>query len=230
MWQLSEAIDGIAEACRALEIPVVGGNVSLYNEHGGADIDPTPVVGVVGVIERLDRRPPGLALASGDALLLLGATSRTLAGSRWARDLHGEVGGTLAPLDLEAHRGLCDLVRGLVNTTGPRIVSGLHDVSDGGLAVCLAEMAIAAGVGLVVGEVADTVELFSESPSRVVVSTPDPAGLLAAAEGAGVAARVLGEAGGDRFVVAGLVDLPLGAIADASRHRLADAVDVTERG
>ena len=114
MWQLSEAVDGIAEACLALGVPVVGGNVSFYNESAGIDIDPTPVVGVVGVIERLERRPPGVAAPAGETLVLLGETVPLLAGSRWARELHGETGGRLAPLDLEAHRRLCDTVRELV--------------------------------------------------------------------------------------------------------------------
>ena len=162
MWQLSEAVDGIAEACLALGVPVVGGNVSFYNESAGTDIDPTPVVGVVGVIERLERRPPGVAAPAGETLVLLGETVPLLAGSRWARELHGETGGRLAPLDLEAHRRLCDTVRELVVAgsesrrrgragaqerrrhsrprrprPGAPPVTAVHDVSDGGLALCL---------------------------------------------------------------------------------------------
>ncbi len=85
MWELSETVDGIAEACLALGIPVIGGNVSFYNESGGVDIDPTPVVGVIGVIEWLDRRPPGVAARADEALVLVGETVPLLAGSRWAR-------------------------------------------------------------------------------------------------------------------------------------------------
>src|SRR5205823_39460 len=100
MWQLSEAVDGMAEACRALSIPVVGGNVSLYNESRGRDIDPTPIVGVLGVIDRLERRPPGVRLVENGRLVLLGETVPSLAGSLWAARRHGFRGGRLAPLDL----------------------------------------------------------------------------------------------------------------------------------
>ena len=255
MWQLSEAVDGIAEACLALGVPVVGGNVSFYNESAGIDIDPTPVVGVVGVIERLERRPPGVAAPAGEALVLLGETVPLLAGSRWARELHGETGGRLAPLDLEAHRRLCDTVRELVvgsespgapagapaggpagpggtartaDPAGPGApaVSAVHDVSDGGLALCLAEMAVAGGTGLFVAGIAGTAELFSESPSRVVICTPDPAAVLAVAGRAGIAARELGRTGGERFVVDGLVDLPLEAMVAARAQRLPAAVEL----
>ena len=108
MWELSEAIDGMAEACRAFGMPVVGGNVSLYNESRGHDIDPTPVVGVLGVIDRLAAPPPGLCLEPGASLLLLGPEGDRqlgLAGSRWAWD-KGARGGRLEPLDPVAHLGV----------------------------------------------------------------------------------------------------------------------------
>src|SRR5205807_513526 len=104
MWQLSEAIDGMTDACRALGLPVIGGNVSLYNESRGRDIDPTPVVGVLGLVDRLDRVPPGISLVDGGSLLLLGpAGERALGGSRWAA-LRGHRRGTLPLLDLALHR------------------------------------------------------------------------------------------------------------------------------
>jgi len=248
MWQLSESIDGIAEACVALGIPVVGGNVSFYNESGGTDIDPTPVVGVVGVIDRLDHRPPGMAARPGEALVLLGDTVPLLAGSRWARELHGETGGSLPPVDLEAHRKFCECVRELVargplaaddppggpgplaahgplGARGP-LVTAVHDVSDGGLALCLAEMAVAGATGLVARGVESTAELFSESPSRVVVCTPDPASVLEAARSSGIPARELGRTGGDRFLIDGLIDLPLELIVTTRAARLPTAIDV----
>src|SRR4029453_2904275 len=101
------------EACRALHIPVVGGNVSFYNESRGRDIDPTPIVAVVGVIERLDRRPPGVTLHPGHRLLVLGPPGTGLGGSRWAV-MQGHRGGSLPPLDLHVHGRLLDLVRTLV--------------------------------------------------------------------------------------------------------------------
>src|SRR5205085_8067442 len=123
MWQLSEAIDGMAEASRALSLPVVGGNVSLYNESGGRDIHPTPVVGTVGLIDVLDRPPPGVRLLDGATIFVLDASPgapANLAGSRWAA-LRGHLGGELPTLDLEAHARLCDLVRGLV---GEHLLAG----------------------------------------------------------------------------------------------------------
>jgi phosphoribosylformylglycinamidine synthase len=111
MWQLSESIDGMAEACRALNIPVIGGNVSLYNESGGADIEPTPVVAVLGLIDDLVRRPPGITLADGGELLMLGAPSND-----------GSTGG----IDYGAHADLLGVVADLVNH-GP--VDGIHDVA-----------------------------------------------------------------------------------------------------
>src|SRR4051794_13320743 len=116
MWQLSEAIDGMGDACRALSVPVIGGNVSLYNESRGRDIDPTPVVGVLGLIDRLVERPPGVTLVDGGELLVLGpdpTMARQLAGSRWAAD-RGMRGGRLPDLDLAGHRRLLALIAGLV--------------------------------------------------------------------------------------------------------------------
>ncbi|HET9690330.1 MAG TPA: phosphoribosylformylglycinamidine synthase subunit PurL, partial [Acidimicrobiales bacterium] len=139
MWQLSEAIDGMAEACTALAIPVVGGNVSLYNESRGRDIDPTPVVGTLGLVQHLERRPPLPHLHDGGRVLLVavrGATS-SLGGSRWAAEVRGHRGGVLPGLDLAAHGRLVAAVAALA---GSGLADGLHDVSDGGLGVALAEM------------------------------------------------------------------------------------------
>ncbi|MDX6325224.1 MAG: phosphoribosylformylglycinamidine synthase subunit PurL, partial [Nocardioidaceae bacterium] len=171
MWQLSEAVDGMADACRAFGLPVIGGNVSLYNESRGVDIDPTPVIGLLGIVDRLDRRPPGLRLAAGDHLLLLspdeeGAPLPALAGSAWAWSV-GRRGGTLAPLDAPRHSRVVDLVRSLV---GEAAASGVHDVASGGLGLTLAEMAVRSGVGFRVSGVDGPAALFSESPSRVVVA------------------------------------------------------------
>ena len=224
MWQLSEAIDGMADACRALGLPVVGGNVSLYNESRGRDIDPTPVVGVVGLIDRLDRRPPGAGLVDGGRLILLGTTDPGLGGSLWALRAHGRRGGPLPALDLAAHGRLLGLVRELV-TDG--VVAGLHDVSEGGIGVALAEMAVRSGVGFAVSGVTTAAELFSESPSRVVlcVGADQVPEVEARAAKAGVPVAALGVAGGDRLTVAGLVDVSVDEAANAWRSFIPDALE-----
>ncbi|HXQ58725.1 MAG TPA: AIR synthase related protein, partial [Acidimicrobiales bacterium] len=218
MWQLSESIDGMAEACRALDIPVVGGNVSLYNESGGVDIDPTPVVAVLGVIEDLGRRPPESLFVADTSLVLLGETDPSLAGSRWAVERHGQRGGVLPGLDLGTHGVLLRLVADLVAAGG--LVAGVHDVSDGGLGVALAECAVRSGLGCIVDGVDGAAGLFSESPGRVIVGTADPHEVLARAVAAGIPVRILGHPGGDRLVVRGLVDLSVAEATAAWRHAL----------
>jgi phosphoribosylformylglycinamidine synthase II len=224
MWQLSESIDGMAEACRAFGLPVVGGNVSLYNESRGRDIDPTPIVGVLGVVDRLDRRPPGARLEAGGRLVLLGPAAAELAGSRWAW-VRGHRGGTLVPLDPAVHVAVADLLRRLV---ADGLVVGAHDIADGGLALALAEMAVASGVGFQVRPPngAGHGWLFSEAPSRAVlcVSAEALPAVHRAHLDAGVAASLLGEAGGERLVVDGIVDVALTEATQVWRDRLPQAM------
>jgi phosphoribosylformylglycinamidine synthase len=220
MWQLSEAIDGMSEACRGLSLPVIGGNVSLYNESRGVDIDPTPVVGTLGLVERLERGPSGARLIEGGKILLLGGSSVSLAGSRWAVAARAQRGGRLPVLDLDLHVRLVRLVSQLVyeeiSGDGKVGAIGVHDISDGGLGVALAEMAVHGRVGFRVFGVADHVQLFGEGPSRVLLcADPDAAdALLGRAKAAGIPAQVIGDAFGDRLVVEGIVDLSLEEVAD----------------
>jgi phosphoribosylformylglycinamidine synthase len=227
MWELSEAIDGMAEACLAFDVPVVGGNVSLYNETRGHDIDPTPVVGMLGVVDRLDRRPPGLGLVEGGELLLFGhdpARREGLAGSRWAWE-RGARGGRLTPVDPVRHHLLAGVVRQAVLDG---TLAGLHDVAEGGLGLALAELAVSAGMGVLVSGVVDAAALFSESPSRVVVCVePSEVGAVTErCDAAGVPWTHLGTAGGDRLAVDGLVDVPLADAVSAWRDRLPAAFGV----
>ena len=231
MWELTEAIEGMRAACLALGLPVVGGNVSLYNASEGADIEPTPVVAVVGLLDELAAPPPGIGWQDGDHLVLLGPAPGALDGSRLARERHGRRGGELPHLDLAAHRALCDLVRGLVSDStrsADPLVRGIHDCSDGGLAVTLAECALRAGLGAQV-EVAGPAALFAELPARVVIATARPEELCATAGTAGVGAHVIGRAGGDRLIVrqsgaakgnGAVVDLALAEVATAFRAPL----------
>jgi phosphoribosylformylglycinamidine synthase len=223
MWQLSEAIDGMGEACRALHLPVIGGNVSLYNESRGRDIDPTPVIGMLGLIDHLDRRPPGVGLVDNGRLVLLGTTEPSLAGSLWAARLHDHRGGVLPTLDLDLHQRLLVLVAALVNEG---LAEGVHDVSDGGLGVALAELAVRSGIGFRVAGPATHAELFSESPSRVIVcARPEAAQEIVRRAGdAGVPAAFLGGSGGDRLVVQGLVDVAVSEAQAAWRGAIPEAV------
>ncbi len=223
MWQLSEAVDGMAEACRALGIAVVGGNVSLYNESDGGDIDPTPVVGMLGMVDDLRRRPPPPGLVDGGHLLLFGETERNLAGSRWAWEQAGHRGGVLPALDLACHTQVANLVRGLVADAA---LLGVHDVSSGGLGLALAEMSVVSGIGFRVARVADHTALFGESPSRVVVCVePDRVPEIERrATASDVAVTRLGLAGGERLVVKDLVDVALGDATSAWRDRLPAAL------
>jgi phosphoribosylformylglycinamidine synthase subunit PurL len=230
MWQLSECIDGMTEACTALSLPVIGGNVSFYNESGGADIDPTPVLGLLGLVDVLHAPPPGLAWQEGDTLVLLGARTAVdgsfpLHGTRWATECRQHRGGTLPAIDLERHGTLCAFVAELVSAIvsgdhQPPLLSAVHDVSSGGLAVALGEMAVAAGSGCAVA-VGDPSELFTELPSRFVVATSMPEDLCARAETLGIPAAVLGRAGGERFAVGELIDLPLARLVEAHEGNLA---------
>ncbi|MGE3619541.1 MAG: phosphoribosylformylglycinamidine synthase subunit PurL [Acidimicrobiia bacterium] len=226
MWQLSEAIDGMAEACRALDLPVVGGNVSLYNESRGRDIDPTPVVAVLGIVEALTARPPGVRLVEGADLVVVGPPARSLSGSRWAW-AHGHRWGSPPELDLIAHRAATTLVRDLV---AGGAVQGVHDAADG-LGVALVEMAVRSGVGFAVDDSGDggTLDhgwLFATSASRAVlcVEPGQRAGVEERARAAGVAVARIGTAGGDRIVVEGLLDVALDAATVAWRDRLPAAI------
>ncbi len=222
MWQLSGAVDGMAEACVAFDLPVVGGNVSLYNESRGSNIDPTPVVGVVGVVDDLARPPCGLAWSAGDRLILVGPAANGLSGSKWAFQ-RGHRRGSLAAVDYELHSRVAELVRGLV-TSG--VVSAVHDVSTGGLGVCVAEMAVAAGVGCSLARVSDHLALFSESPSRVVLAV-DPERLAEVEQlitDAELTSARIGLAQGDQIAVKGLFELSLDEVRDAWRSRIPDAL------
>jgi len=228
MWQFAEVVEGMSEACEALGIPVVGGNVSFYNESRGVDIHPTPVAGVVGLIERFAAPPPRPRLTAGDRVIVLGATARELGGSEWAAQ-HGLLGGRPPAADLATARALHELVRDLVSSAA---VNGVHDCSDGGLAVALAEMAIDGGCGCDVdvtvlgSDLPAAAALFSESASRVIVAVaPDRVDdVLARAGAAGVPATAIGEAGGDRIVVRDVLDIDLGRATSAWRDAIPAAM------
>ena len=175
MWQFVESVSGLADGCLALEIPVTGGNVSLYNQTGSTPIYPTPVVAVLGVIDTVDRRLPSGWQDDGENLYLLGSTHAELDGSLWAQRIHSHLGGLPPQPDLAAEKALAGV---MVAAAHDGLVTSAHDVSTGGLAVTLVEGVLRRGVGARVwlGDVMDqsgldiTQVLFSESVARMVVS------------------------------------------------------------
>ena len=204
MGQFVGCIAGMKAACDALDYPVVSGNVSLYNETNGQAILPTPVIGGVGLIDDLDRAV-GIALTgAGETIVLIGETRGHLGASVYLRDIEGRGEGPPPPVDLAAERRNGDFVRARIQAGA---VGACHDLSDGGLAVALAEMALAGGCGAdIAGALPDNPPLaawlFGEDQARYLVTTRAPEALLAAAEEAEVPARALGISGGDRLILA----------------------------
>jgi phosphoribosylformylglycinamidine synthase subunit PurL len=219
-WQLDRAVQGLADACDALRVPVVGGNVSLYNETEHGPIYPTPVVGMVGELPDA-ATVPGLAPSDGDRLVLVGPFAPSLAGSELAKQ-RGELAQGLPQVPLEDVDAALGLVRAVVRE---ELVSAAHDVSDGGLACALAEMAIASGVGMDIdldplvelrGGSGET-NLFGEGPGGIVLAAADPGTLVERAEAAGVQAVEIGTATGDRIEIAAAERDVSVALVDAER-------------
>jgi phosphoribosylformylglycinamidine synthase len=221
MWQFAEATRGLADGCLELGVPVTGGNVSFYNQTGADAIHPTPVVGVLGVIQDVGRRVP-MTPAAGQVLLLLGETRDELGGSEWAHEVHGHLGGRPPRVDLAAERRLADL---LVDGAEAGVLAAAHDLSDGGLGQALVEMALAGAVGVAVELPADAdpfVTLFSESAARAVVAVEEDAvaDVLARCERHEVPAARLGRTGGDALEVAGLFTVRLAELRATSARTL----------
>jgi phosphoribosylformylglycinamidine synthase len=209
MWQFARAVEGIGEACRALGVPITGGNVSLYNETDGNAIYPTPVIGVVGLLDHADRVVGSRFRGSGDVLVLLGEGRGELGGSEYLKLVYDQVRGVPPALDLAREKALQAL---LVALADQQLIRSADDCSDGGIAVTLAECCFGGGgIGAEVSidsvDIAadasfnDRAALFGESASRVVVSATDEnaARVLAAAAAAGVPGRVIGRTGGSRL-------------------------------
>ncbi len=203
MWQFEQATHGLKDACAELGIPVTGGNVSFYNQTGETPILPTPVVGVLGVVEDVRKRVRQGFERAGEHVLLLGETREELSGSSWADVVHGHLGGRPPQVDLAAEQALATVVRA---AGADGLLSAAHDLSDGGLAVALTEGALRHGVGVHVELDADPfVALFSESAARAVVVVPEEHhdAVVALAERHGVEVASIGRTGGTAVEVAG---------------------------
>ena len=199
MGQIVAAIRGMGEACRALDYPIVSGNVSLYNETEGTAILPTPAIGGLGVIED-GAAATGIALAPGLDLVLIGETGGELGASLFLREILHREDGAPPALDLAAEKRNGDFVRSQIRAGA---IAACHDVSDGGLLVALAEMALAGDTGIALAAIPETLAphafWFGEDQARYVAATEDGPALLAAAAAAGIPARALGRSGGDHL-------------------------------
>ena len=208
MWQFEQATHGLKDGCAELGIPVTGGNVSFYNQTGANPILPTPVVGVLGVIEDVTKRVSQGFSRDGDHVLLLGATSEEFSGSTWADVIHNHLGGLPPTVDLAAERALAEL---MLDAVKAEIVGAAHDLSDGGLAMALVEAALRNNFGVHVELDDPFTDLFSESVARaiVVVSENDHEDFIELAQRHGVELASVGRTGGDHVEVAGQFRIPI---------------------
>jgi phosphoribosylformylglycinamidine synthase len=216
MGQFVAAVKGIGEAARALDFPIVSGNVSLYNETNGQAILPTPAIGGVGVLPDLDRMATLAFKREGDAILLVGGHGGHLGQSLYLREILGREDGPPPAVDLAKERRHGDLIRSLIRS---RQVTAVHDISDGGLATAVIEMALAGGLGATIelprGEA--HVPLFAADQARYVVTVKPSlaASLIEAAKASGVAAERIGTVGGSALVVQGHATVSLHALRHA---------------
>jgi phosphoribosylformylglycinamidine synthase len=219
MWQFAETCRGLREACQQLGLPVTGGNVSFYNSTGDAAIHPTPVVGVLGVLDDVTRRTPMAFRNPGDTLLLLGATREELGGSAWAWEVHGHLGGRPPAVDLQAEKALSQV---LIAAAREGLLTAAHDLSDGGLAIALVESCLRGDSGARIALDGDAfVALFSESAGRAVVavSPGQQDQVTALCSRHGVPVQEIGVVEGDALSVRDVLEIPLSelrAAADAT--------------
>jgi phosphoribosylformylglycinamidine synthase len=220
MWQFIETVRGLADGCAILETPVTGGNVSFYNQTGQVAIHPTPVVGVLGVLDDVRRRLSIGFARPGAQVVLLGATAAEFGGSAWAQVAHRHLGGRPPAVNFAAERRVAKV---LADAAQAGLLDAAHDISDGGLAIALAESCLAGGQGCRVRLPGDPfVALFSESAARVVAAVRPGAeaefAALCAAHG--VPAQALGTVGGAGLEVTGEFTVPLDELAAAHRQPL----------
>jgi phosphoribosylformylglycinamidine synthase len=220
-YQMEQVIGGMAEACQKLGIPVISGNVSLYNETGGQAVHPSPVIGMLGLLEDVSGRCPMAFTKEGQEVFLLGGEleghGSALAGSEYLKEVHGLVGGRPSlDLDLEVR-----VQRAALAAIGEGLAKACHDCSEGGLAVALAEMCIAGGLGLDacgadIGGRLDAA-LFGEGQSRIVMAVAPEAGqrVVEVAAAHEVPIAHIGRVGGERLVVGRYIDLALAELAAA---------------
>jgi phosphoribosylformylglycinamidine synthase subunit PurL len=215
MWQFAEAVRGLADGCQELGIPVTGGNVSFYNQTGAVAIHPTPIVGVLGVLEDVARRIPMGFSHEDDLLFLLGETTAELSGSEWAWVMHNHLGGRPPKVDFGREQALAALTQRLSEVG---LVRAAHDLSDGGLAQALVESCLRNDIGATVTLHGDAfIELFSESPSRVLVAVPvgHRQAFEAMAHEQEIPMTMLGSTGGTALEFKDIFRVPLAELREA---------------
>jgi phosphoribosylformylglycinamidine synthase II len=222
MWQFAEATRGLAHGCRTLGLPVTGGNVSFYNSTADVAINPTPVIGVLGLFDDVARRTPMGFQEQGESVLLLGDTAEELGGSEWAWAEHRHLGGRPPAVDLERERVLGEV---LVAGSRDGMLSSAHDLSDGGLAQALVESSLSGGIGariVLPTGMSPFVQLFSESAGRAVVTVPRSEELrfteMCAARG--LPCVRIGVTDGTALAVQDVLELPLDELREAHEGTL----------
>jgi phosphoribosylformylglycinamidine synthase len=221
MGQIVGCLEGMGDACRALDFPIVSGNVSLYNESkatgGGSAILPTPAIGGVGLLTDYERMATIAFKAAGEAIFVIGKNDGHLGQSLWLREVHGREDGPPPPVDLATERRHAEFVRELV---AQGKVSAVHDVSDGGLLVALAEMALAGGVGCELEQIGDHFTAFGEDQARYVVTST----VADTIQAAGIPMTRIGTTGGTSLKGPGF-DVPLADLREANEAFFRDWMD-----
>ncbi|MGI5852902.1 MAG: phosphoribosylformylglycinamidine synthase subunit PurL [Bacillota bacterium] len=240
-WQFARGVDGIADACRELETPVVGGNVSFYNETNGQPIYPTPIIGMLGIINDISKTCDYAFKEAGHSVILLGETREELGASEYLKVCAGLVAGKVPELDLKKEKRLIRLILELIDR---KLIASAHDLSEGGLAVAAAECCIAGGIGAVlqliqsdsaIGAISDPnairpdALLFGESQSRILISAP-PEAVPAILETAGrynISAAAIGTVGGSNLQIAAsrvYVDVPVREMEQRWKNSIASCM------
>ena len=213
MWQFEQAIDGMSEACSKLNTPVVSGNVSFYNETEGTAIYPTPTVGMVGLIEDMDKHMTQWFKDEGDIIVLLGETKEEFGGSEYLKQIHGRVCGIPPSLDLDKE---LKLIRTLLQGSQEGIIKSAHDISEGGLALAISESCFTPsglkGVEIKIPQsIRDDALLFSESQARAIISLDEQniAKIKVLTKRCGVPMKIIGSVNGTRLFIEDLIDIPI---------------------
>jgi len=223
MGQFVGCIDGMREACKTLDYPVVSGNVSFYNETNGQGIHPTPAIGGVGLIDNVAQARSLAFAAEGETVILMGETNGHLGMSIYLREIHHREDGTPPPVDLALEKKNGDCVRALIHDG---LISACHDIADGGLAVALAEMAMAGNTGAAIEPPQTGIPLFAwlfgEDQGRYVITTHEPEKVTTAAQKSGVSAQILGKTGGKELTVGSEIAISVAELRDLNESWLPD--------